>query len=660
MEQLIEFNPVALSLVIPALISGSIAIYAFTRRPVMGSRVFAFLMLALCVWSFSYGIELSCLTLGGMLVSTAIEYLAIATAPVLWLILTLMYTGREKLVTRRNVILLFIIPALTIFMVVTNPLHHFYYSSTGVDTSGLFPMLALTRGPWFWVHTTYSYIMLVTITFLLIERLGKQGTLFRHQVIAMLVGMSLPYMMNILYVVFGLMPFGHLDLTPFAFSLTGAIVAWSMFQHGLFDIMPTAYDTILDSIDDIVVVLDRQNRIVEYNKAANKILELSQVNIGQPAAIVWKERADLLALIQSDTVAHIEIVAGKQDSLRYYEAFSNDATDRHKHALMKVISLHDITEKKQAEQALRLSEEKFRLLIENSHDIIYTLTKDGIFTFVSPAWTTLLGHPVDQVAGHSFQQFVHPDDLAACRVFLQAVVEAGQRQEGVEYRVRHIDGSWYWHTSSAVPLRDEAGTIIGLEGIARDVTERKQMQHKLEEMATHDFLTGLPNRALLLDRFTIAAALAHRNKARLAVMSLDLDEFKSINDTLGHGAGDHVLKVIGARLTGIIRASDTLARVGGDEFILVMMETNHREDATAIANKILDSFTEPLFFDGRQLYLSTSIGIAIYPEDAEDLETLIKKSDAALYYSKGQGRNQFKFFGDGDVGIDGDHKIETD
>ena len=190
--------------------------------------------------------------------------------------------------------------------------------------------------------------------------------------------------------------------------------------------------------------------------------------------------------------------------------------------------------------------------------------------------------------------------------------------------------------------------------LKKDITERKQMEQKLEEMATHDFLTGLPNRVLLLDRFTIAAALAHRNKGRLAVLSLDLDNFKSINDTLGHGAGDQVLKVISTRLRGIIRASDTLARVGGEEFLLVMPETSHLEDSATLAQKILDSFIEPFSIDGHQLHLSTSIGIALYPEDAEDLETLTRKSDAAMYYSKNHGRNQFKFFGDGDVKLNRD------
>jgi diguanylate cyclase (GGDEF)-like protein len=186
--------------------------------------------------------------------------------------------------------------------------------------------------------------------------------------------------------------------------------------------------------------------------------------------------------------------------------------------------------------------------------------------------------------------------------------------------------------------------------LEHDITERKQMQSKLEEMATHDHLTGLPNRALLSDRFNVAAALAHRSKTGLVLMSLDLDKFKSINDTLGHQMGDRVLIAVSNRLTEVTRASDTLARIGGDEFILLMQDTNKRTDAANIARKILDSLKEPISIDGHELHLSVSIGIAVYPQDGDDMKTLIKKSDAAMYYCKGHGRNRFKFFSKDDAG----------
>ena len=315
--------------------------------------------------------------------------------------------------------------------------------------------------------------------------------------------------------------------------------------------------------------------------------------------------------------------------------------------------IHDITERKIMERAVRESEEKYRSLVENINDVFYVLDNQGNITYVSPVVERLSKYKVSDLIGKPFIPLVYPDDLPALLESFERMV-TGQL-EPWEFRILDKDGRIIWVRTSSRPLYDD-GQVVGVTALMTDITGRKQMEQKLEEMATHDFLTGLPNRVLLLDRFNIAAALAQRNKARLAVMSLDLDKFKTINDTLGHDAGDQVLKAVSTRLMGIIRASDTLARVGGDEFILVMLDTKRREDDAIIAQKILDVFKEPLIVDGHGLHLSTSIGIAIYPEDAQDLETLTKKSDAAMYYSKGHGRDQFKFFGDGDVGISGDHR----
>ncbi len=315
--------------------------------------------------------------------------------------------------------------------------------------------------------------------------------------------------------------------------------------------------------------------------------------------------------------------------------------------------LNDITERKQAEEELSNSEEKYRSLIENINDVFYSLDTQGNISYVSPVVERLSQYKVSELIGKPFIPLIYPDDLPALLDSFNRLMSG--LMEPSEFRIVDKDGRIiYVHTSSRPLYKD--GVIVGVTALLTDITERKQLQQKLEEMATHDYLTGLPNRVLLTDRFSTAAALARRNKTSLAVMSLDLDKFKTINDTLGHEAGDQVLRTVSARLANLIRASDTLARVGGDEFVLVMQETKHKDDATIISQKILDAFTEPLPVDGHQVYLSTSIGIAIYPEDAEDMETLIKKSDAAMYYSKGHGRNRFKFFCDGDVRMGADHK----
>ncbi|MFA5079113.1 MAG: diguanylate cyclase [Dehalococcoidia bacterium] len=328
-------------------------------------------------------------------------------------------------------------------------------------------------------------------------------------------------------------------------------------------------------------------------------------------------------------------------------------------------SFSDITQHIHHADALRQSELKFRFLAENTHDILWTMDLNLHTTYVSPSIEKALGFTPEERMYQDITQQLTPESLANAQELLVQELEYEQSEQAdpdrvliIETEYYHRDGSTLWFENSITSIRDEKGVLTGLQGVSRNIMERKQLEQKLKEMATHDYLTGLPNRALLDDRFAVAAALAQRNKEKLAVMSLDLDKYKAINDTLGHAAGDQVLKIVSSRLANIIRASDTIARVGGDEFVLVMQETSQLKDAVAIAQKILDSFREPLTIDGRSVDLSTSIGIAIFPDHGLDLQTLVKKSDAAMYYAKGHGRNQFKLFDDDDVSIGADHKSE--
>jgi diguanylate cyclase (GGDEF)-like protein len=193
--------------------------------------------------------------------------------------------------------------------------------------------------------------------------------------------------------------------------------------------------------------------------------------------------------------------------------------------------------------------------------------------------------------------------------------------------------------------RNENGqVIIGYQGIIRDITATKKAEETIRHMAYHDALTGLPNRVLFNDRLAMAMANAQRHGKNIAVMMLDLDKFKQVNDVLGHKIGDLLLKAVAERLSKTLRESDTVARMGGDEFMVILPEIAHEYDAGIVAEKILEIFHWSFRLDTNELSVTTSVGVAIYPQDGKDPETLVKHADIAMYYSKGMGRNKYSCY----------------
>jgi diguanylate cyclase (GGDEF)-like protein/PAS domain S-box-containing protein len=304
-------------------------------------------------------------------------------------------------------------------------------------------------------------------------------------------------------------------------------------------------------------------------------------------------------------------------------------------------TLIEITARKRAEEALRESEERYRLMAENSTDIISRHTVEGIYLYASPASKTLLGFLPEELVGQSLADLTHPDDRTRV-ADLQASWEAGDEPSGISYRICRADGKYVWLETTSRPLRNpETGQLLEIIAVSRDITERKEAEERIEYQAFHDALTGLPNRQLFKDRLTVALAHAKRLESRLAVMFLDLDQFKYVNDTLGHSAGDLLLVEIADRLCGAVREEDTVSRLGGDEFTLLLVDVTTEDAAIRIANKLLRAVESPMLLDGNELSVTTSIGIALFPNDGEDAEALLKNADAAMYRAKDSGRNTF-------------------
>src|SRR5688572_2246724 len=284
----------------------------------------------------------------------------------------------------------------------------------------------------------------------------------------------------------------------------------------------------------------------------------------------------------------------------------------------------------------KTSEARYRLLFERNLAGVFRTGADGRILECNDACARIFGFGSrDEFLAADAHDFYF-DEEERDRV-VQMLRDQGQISN-LELRLRRRDGAAVWVLENVSLLDGDT-----LEGTIIDITDRKHAQEQMEYQAYHDSLTHLPNRLLFRDRITVALAHARRNGRASAVMFLDLDQFKLVNDTLGHTVGDRLLQVIGARLVTCVRAEDTVARMGGDEFTILLVDLHDRRGAVAVAQKVLEAVRHPVLVDEHELYVTTSVGIAIFPDDGADAESLLKNADRAMYRAKELGRDNFQF-----------------
>jgi diguanylate cyclase (GGDEF)-like protein/PAS domain S-box-containing protein len=309
-----------------------------------------------------------------------------------------------------------------------------------------------------------------------------------------------------------------------------------------------------------------------------------------------------------------------------------------------VTSVMDITERKLAERQLRESERRFRDFAEAAGEYVWELDVDGRYTYVSRRVEQVLGYAPEELLGRRPIEFMPAGEAERVRDWLAEVSRNREAFRNFEHRSMSRTGSQVWQLVSGVPILDAEGRFVGLRGTALDVTERKQSEARIAELATRDPLTGLPNRLLLSDRLARGITNAQREGASLAIMFIDLDHFKRVNDTLGHEVGDGLLREVAKRIGGLLRKGDTLARLGGDEFVVVLEGLKTAEDAGQVAQKIINVLSQPFEVAGHTLNTAGSIGIAICPTDGADATTLMRHADTAMYVAKSSGRKNYQFF----------------
>jgi len=291
------------------------------------------------------------------------------------------------------------------------------------------------------------------------------------------------------------------------------------------------------------------------------------------------------------------------------------------------------------EDALIETMQSYQLITENSTDLITKHTADGVITYASQIAETVLGFVHTALVGHSLFEYVHPEDYEVVRVAF-GVAAQDKSQRTVIYRVRHLDQHYVWFETTLRRMQGASGEATAeVLCISRDISERKRMEERLYNLARTDHLTDIPNRFLLAERFAGGLAQARREGSLLAMLMIDIDRFKNINDSLGHGIGDALLKLVASRLKSCIRDCDTLARWGGDEFVLLLPGLQGSDTAITVAQRCLDSLKKPFVVEGQSLRVTASIGIGAASDASAESETLLRNADTAMYRAKARGGN---------------------
>ncbi|PHM19956.1 MAG: GGDEF domain-containing protein [Curvibacter sp. PD_MW3] len=307
--------------------------------------------------------------------------------------------------------------------------------------------------------------------------------------------------------------------------------------------------------------------------------------------------------------------------------------------------IEDVTNQREMLEALEQAELRYRNIFEHASEGIFQTTPDGRYLAANPALARIYGYasPATLIASLDDigrQLYVRPSQRERFRQLMEQQGEV----LNFESEIYRQDGARIWISENAHIVRDTAGETLYYEGTVQDISERRHYQEQLERQANHDMLTGLPNRILLGDRVEQGIARAARLGYYLTVVFIDLDNFKFINDSLGHGAGDKLLREIADRLKHCVRTSDTVARLGGDEFVLLLNDHFRASTVMSQLQRVLTEIARPVLLSGREFHIGASLGVALYPADGEDSASLLKHADVAMYAAKNRGRNNFQFF----------------
>ncbi|MDB5402897.1 MAG: putative diguanylate cyclase (GGDEF)/phosphodiesterase with and two sensor [Rhodopila sp.] len=403
--------------------------------------------------------------------------------------------------------------------------------------------------------------------------------------------------------------------------------------------------------NDAIIGLAPDGIIRTWNPAAERLYGLAEEQvIGLNIGILWPEdkqsniAAHLRAVGNGEVITSLQTSRLKADGrVAHISVSAAPVTASGGEVTALIVTARDVSGRVRAETALRLSQEHIASVFRNASVGLNQSDATGRYNLVNDRFCEIVGRTREELLALSYRDISHPEDTQAFASLLEQLGEIGT---GLVIEKRYIrpGGSYVWVRNSLSPARDQQGTIVGVVAVVEDITERKDAGDRIRHLAYHDALTGLANRTQLTDRLAQALAGAAHDRGSFAVLALDLDRFKVVNDTLGHDAGDQLLAEVANRLRSTVRSTDTVARVGGDELVVIQTGVAQPAGATELSRRLIEHLAEPFDIAGRQVTVGVSVGIAVYPGDGMTSVTLLQNADVALYQAKKSGRGGFRFF----------------
>lgn len=343
----------------------------------------------------------------------------------------------------------------------------------------------------------------------------------------------------------------------------------------------------------------------------------------------------------------LSLLVSSQQQYLEYSIYKGGAFIALTGLMLYFLILDSIQKQLAVKASLEVSEDRWKFALEGAGDGVWDWDMVTDKVFRSARWKEIYGYTNNEIedTASAGRMLVHPDDLMHQIEDTQDYLRGKKNVYVSEFRLLCKDGTWKWTLSRGMVIsRSLDGKPLRMIGTHTDISERKSSENQLLQLAHYDQITNLPNRVLFLDRFHQVLTNAHRHNQPVTLMYLDLDRFKEVNDTLGHDMGDILLKEVAERLMKCVRADDIVARMGGDEFTVILNNVNHQINTERITQSILDKLTEPFNLGGEVVYISASIGISVYPANGTEVDALLKNADQAMYFAKQSGRNRYHYF----------------